>query len=81
MSEENTTPAKSISGFYIENDLMREARNATNFLSGPPVYLNLSLLASTALRNEIDRLKDIFNGGKDFPDTDQPVRVGRPVRR
>jgi hypothetical protein len=36
-------------------------------------------LAEDALRHELERLKDRYNGGQDFPDRTEDLRGGRPI--
>jgi hypothetical protein len=53
--------------FLLPNDLVEAAADAAAFLSGPPARLTLRTLAEQALRNEIDRLADVYHGGMAFP--------------
>jgi hypothetical protein len=64
---------------YLSAELLNEARNAVVFLAGYPVRLTLTRLAENALREELDRLKRLYNGGRDFPQRDEDLRGGRPI--
>jgi hypothetical protein len=65
--------------FHLPEALFEEARDAVVQLSGPPVRLTLAGLAETALRRELDRLKKLHNGGKDFPRRKGELKGGRPI--
>lgn len=71
--------AKVRATLYVSRDLLNEARNAAVFLAGYPVRLTLTKLAEAALREELDRLKQRYNGGADFPQRDEDLRGGRPI--
>jgi hypothetical protein len=64
---------------YLSAEVLDEARNAAVHLAGYPARLTLSKLAEDALRHELDRLKDRYNGGQDFPDRTEDLRGGRPI--
>ena len=64
---------------YLSAEVLNEARNATVHLAGYPARLTLTKLAESALRNELQCLKDRYNGGQDFPDRDEDLRGGRPI--
>lgn len=64
---------------YISADLLNEARNAAVFLAGYPARLTLTKLAEEALREELRRLKALYNAGEDFPQRDEDLRGGRPI--
>ena len=64
---------------YLSAEVLNEARNAAVHLAGYPARLTLTKLAEDALRNELQRLKDRFNGGQDFPDRTEDLRGGRPI--
>jgi hypothetical protein len=53
--------------FLLPDDLVEAAEDAAAFLSGPPTRLTMRTLAEQALRNEIDRLADVYHGGVGFP--------------
>jgi hypothetical protein len=53
--------------FLLPEDLIEEAEDAAAFLAGPPTRLTLRSLAEQALRNEVDRLADVYHGGRTFP--------------
>lgn len=64
---------------YLPRDVLEEARDATVHLAGYPARLTLTKLAEQALRTELQRLKDLYNGGFDFPPRDEDLRGGRPI--
>ncbi len=71
--------AKVRATLYLPRDILNEARNAAVFLAGPPARLTLTRLAEDALRAELERLKDRYNEGNDFPIRDEELRGGRPI--
>ena len=64
---------------YISAAVLDEARNAAVHLAGNPLRLTLTKLAEDALRAELQRLKDRYNGGQDFPDRTEDLKGGRPI--
>ena len=64
---------------YLPRGVLDQARNAAVFLAGPPARLTLTKLAENALRAELERLKNQFNEGQDFPERDEELRGGRPI--
>ncbi len=64
---------------YLSSDLLDQARNAAVHLAGFPARLTLAKLAENALRAELQRLKDQFNNGQDFPPRDADLQGGRPI--
>ena len=64
---------------YIPLDVIEEARNAAVHLAGNPVRLTLTKLAEDALRGELQRLKRLYNDGKDFPPRTENLKGGRPI--
>ncbi len=64
---------------YLPLDVLEEARDATVHLAGNPVRLTLTALAENALRAELARLKERYNGGKDFPRREADLKGGRPI--
>jgi hypothetical protein len=71
--------AKVRATLYLSAELLNEARNAAVFLAGYPVRLTLTRLAEDALREELERLKRLYNGGRDFPERGEDLRGGRPI--
>lgn len=61
------TAAWSRVSFNLSDELMRDVRDATYHLSGPPEGLNLSRFAERALRRELARLRAKHTAGKPFP--------------
>ena len=59
--------------------MLEQARDATVHLAGYPARLTLTKLAENALRAELQRLKDQYNAGQDFPRRDEDLRGGRPI--
>lgn len=64
---------------YVSPNLLDEARNATVHLAGFPARLTLTKLVESAIRQELERLKQQYNGGRDFPPRDEELRGGRPI--
>jgi len=64
---------------YLSAEVLNEARNAAVHLAGNPARLTLTKLAENALRMELQRLKDRYNNGQDFPDRGEELRGGRPI--
>jgi hypothetical protein len=71
--------AKVRATLYLSADVLNEARNAAVFLGGYPLRLTLTRLAEEALREELRRLKEIYNQGREFPQRDEDLRGGRPI--
>jgi len=64
---------------YVSPKLLDEARNATVHLAGFPARLTLTKLVESAIRQELERLKQQYNGGREFPPRDEELRGGRPI--
>jgi len=64
---------------YLPAELLDQARNAAVFLGGYPVRLTLTRLAEEAFRLELERLKELYNHGQDFPARAEDLRGGRPI--
>ena len=64
---------------YLPQDLLDEARDAAVHLAGYPARLTLTALAESAFQAELFRLKELYNGGHDFPPRDGQLRGGRPI--
>jgi len=64
---------------YLSAEVLNEARNAAVHLAGYPARLTLTKLAENALRAELQRLKDKYNGGADFPERGEELKGGRPI--
>ena len=64
---------------YLSREVLNEARNAAVHLAGYPARMTLTKLAENALRNELARLKERYNGGNDFPDRGEDLKGGRPI--
>ena len=64
---------------YLSAEVINEARNAAVYLAGYPARLTLTKLAESALRAELERLKEKYNAGADFPERDEELQGGRPI--
>ena len=71
--------AKVRATLYLSADVLNEARNASVYLAGYPARMTLTKLAETALREELERLKQLYHDGEDFPQRDEDLRGGRPI--
>ncbi|MBI3838179.1 MAG: hypothetical protein HY288_09645 [Planctomycetia bacterium] len=78
-SAANREPPKVRATLYLSAEVLNAARNAAVYLAGYPARLTLTKLAEDALRHELERLKDRYNGGQDFPDRTEDLRGGRPI--
>ena len=74
-----STKSKVRATLYLSADVLNEARNAAVFLGGYPLRLTLTRLAEEALREELRRLKELYNQGREFPQRDEDLRGGRPI--
>jgi len=74
-----TEPPKVRATLYLPYDLLEEARDAAVHLGGYPLRLTLTKLAERAFRSELQRLKDTYNAGCDFPPREEDLRGGRPI--
>jgi hypothetical protein len=72
-------PPKVRATLYLSAEVLDAARNAAVHLAGYPARMTLTKLAEEALRRELDRLKERYNGGQDFPDRTEDLRGGRPI--
>ena len=64
---------------YLPSDVLDEARDAAVHLAGYPARLTLTKLAEDALRKELQRLKEAYNSGMDFPPRGEELKGGRPI--
>lgn len=64
---------------YIAPDLLDEARDAASYLAGYPARLTLTRLVENALRSELERLKNAYHAGQNFPPRDEELKGGRPI--
>jgi len=72
-------PAKVRATLYMPLDVIEEARDAAFHLAGYPAHLTLAKLAERAFRAELQRLKERYNGGRDFPKRSEDLKGGRPI--
>lgn len=80
MSMEAGAPKKSYS-FYVDPNLLEEARDTVVFLSSDPEGpRNLSALIEEGLRREIVRLQDELHDGQAFPHRRVALRRGGNTR-
>jgi hypothetical protein len=73
------TEMKVRATIYLSADVLDEARNAAVYLAGYPARLTLTGLIDNAVRAELQRLKDRYLDGKDFPSRQEDLRGGRPI--
>ncbi len=76
-----TSPRKVRHTFHLSADVLEEARDATDFLSGPPERMTLSRLVEDALVVALARLREVHNEGERFPPRGADLRGGRPISR
>lgn len=74
-----TKTAKVRATLYLPPELLDEARDAVFHLAGYPARMTLTKLAEQAFRQELHRLKQQFNQGKDFPRRTEDLKGGRPI--
>lgn len=68
-------------GFWLPPDVVERARDAVDFLSGPPERLTLSGLVAISLEREIARLARKHGRESGFPKRQGELRRGsRPAR-
>ena len=61
---------------YIAPGVVEPARDAVDFLSGPPERLTFTLLLERSLEREVARLVKKYHDGKPFPKRTAPLRRG-----
>ncbi len=71
--------AKVRATLYVSAEVLEEARNAAVHLAGYPARLTLTKLTEAALRAELERLKQQYNGGRNFPPRSADLKGGRPI--
>jgi len=71
--------AKVRATLYLPLDVLDEARDATVHLAGYPARMTLTKLVESALRKELQELKENYNDGKDFPPRAEDLKGGRPI--
>ena len=79
MTAREPTTRKVRATLYLPEDVLDQARNAVVFLAGYPAHLTLTKLAEDALRAELQRLRDRYHGGQDFPSRGGALKGGRPI--
>ncbi len=78
-AQHSLKPRKVRATLYLPGELLEQVRDAVVFLAGYPAYLTLTKLAERALRAELQRLKDSYNEGRDFPPRRHQLKGGRPI--
>lgn len=79
MTRRTSATPKVRATLYLPQDVLEEARNAAAHLAGYPARMTLTKLAEDALRAELQRLKDRYNEGREFPARQEELRGGRPI--
>ena len=79
MSHAHSSQAKIRATLYISAEILDQARDAAVHLAGFPARLTLTKLAEEALRRELERLKQLYNDGQDFPARTEDLKGGRPI--
>ncbi|WP_425398534.1 hypothetical protein [Aeoliella sp.] len=80
MSESIRFPSRKVRAtLYLPPELLNEARDAAYHLAGHPAHMTLTKLAEQAFRRELERLKQLYNGGQDFPERKEDLKGGRPI--
>jgi len=79
MTNRRSATQKVRATLYLPHTVLEEARNAAAHLAGYPARMTLTKLAEEALRAELQRLKDRYNQGRDFPPRREELRGGRPI--
>ncbi len=72
---------KTRATLYLPEDVLNQARDAASYLAGYPAYLTLTKLAESALRTELERLKELYHDGQEFPERSAPSREAVRWRR
>jgi hypothetical protein len=75
----DSRPPKIRATLYLPENLLDEARNAAVHLAGHPARLTLTKFVENAFRAELERLKRLYNDGRDFPPRDGDLKGGRPI--
>lgn len=74
-----TRPPKVRATLYLPAEVLEEARDAASYLAGYPARMTLTKLAERAFRQELQRLKNDYHNGKDFPQRTEQLKGGRPI--
>ncbi len=64
---------------YLPEDVLNQARDAVVYLAGYPTRLTLTKFAEDAFLAELERLKNRWHGGQDFPNRGAELKGGRPI--
>ncbi len=65
--------------FHVYDDTLDQAKNAVVTLMGPPLFLTLSDLLDSAIRDKVVELQNQHNDGQPFPPRAGNLRGGRPL--
>ncbi len=80
MSDSLRFPSRKVRAtLYLPPEVLDEARDAAYHLAGPPARMTLTKLVEEAFRRELERLKDLYNEGQDFPPRKEDLKGGRPI--
>ena len=80
MSDSLRFPSRKVRAtLYLPPELLDEARDAAYYLAGHPAHMTLTKLAEQAFRRELERLKQLYHGGQDFPQRKEDLKGGRPI--
>lgn len=75
-----TSQKKVRVAFYLSEDLAEAIRDGVVYLSGPPHRLTMTSFAEMAFQKELERLQTEYHGGKPFPQREEDLKGGRPIR-
>jgi hypothetical protein len=78
-SPRKPSSAKLRATLYISADVLDQARDAAVYLAGYPARLTLTKLVEDALRIELNRLKNQYLAGEEFPHRGEDLKGGRPI--
>lgn len=70
-------PAKVRASFQLPPEVLDAVRDATSYLSDPPLRMTMTALAERALRAEVERLAQEHHQGRPFPRRARPDAPGR----
>lgn len=80
MSDSIRFPSRKVRAtLYLPPELLSEARDAAYHLAGHPAHMTLTKLAEQALTRELERLKQLYHNGQDFPQRKEDLKGGRPI--
>jgi hypothetical protein len=62
----------------VPSDLLLRVKDAVAVLNGWPHQYTMARFVEEAFAAHLERLKNDYNGGRDFPVTNRKIRTGRP---